>query len=853
MSPDLVKVPRHEGDDAHYFTDLGDDRETTGPDQIMAAWYRDAKDEGHHPNFAWHDKDTEDFPESGIVHFSQRRASLVYLAEEDLLNKMRDLSQEPPEENFGRMQDHNEEVSELADELHDRGMAAGPIVAMVQRSMWRRAAPGDKDRESGGGVFGTPAGGFGSPPAGNVTPPPNFSGSPMDPGGQGGGAFSVPPAGATPPPSAGGSGGLVGPGAEGKGATPPPAKGDADPYTKMYPAATPTATPGASGTGGDYIVKPGDTLSGIAQAKGGDLSAIEKANASPMSSGTNIGQNADLIHPGDVLKGVGGPSAAPAGSPASGNGSGPAPGPTPLVQGPGLKAPAGTDNGPHGAPGSAMNPTNATPGPSVSGAGLTPGSLFGGGASGPKPGAIPPPAAGTGIHAQRFAERYFLADDGLDTTSEDDKKTKMPGAAPPVGAGANYKPTAPSGGGPELGSPGTPGGNALPTGDNGVSSSSSTGNGPTGNWVAGPNGPHDTSGHGGDQATAQQSANGGGGQGSAPAGPLKTNPLGGGGSGIMDQIGPIAGGIANGIGGMIPGLSGIMNEVGPLVSGLGHLFGSTDAERYAMRYFEADGSFLGEGGQDQADYPFAGSGPNRQPYSTSSQDYIDEHEKGNRDETWVTDNEGDITTYTKDRPRQRPKQGGRQVTPHNAFAMEYTADAYNPGEQGYFNPANRPYQDDDSDQYAPENHKSRGELGGKGGGSMFGDALGGGEAAGAGELAEAAPLLLAANSHFALDDNDPAFMDERQVLASKGGSDDANDIVRQFQASQAAAGLMSGGNSSTSGAYSDDAIAANARKFLQKTAGRNYSMAEQRELEDESHPLGARNLGGLDLSGTHYE
>ena len=38
-----------------------------------------------------------------------------------------------------------------------------------------------------------------------------------------------------------------------------------------------------------------------------------------------------------------------------------------------------------------------------------------------------------------------------------------------------------------------------------------------------------------------------------------------------------------------------------------------------------------------------------------------------------------------------------------------------------------------------------------------------------------------------------------------------------------------------------------------RTAGRKFSPQEQRELEDESHPLGARNLPTeADLANTHY-
>jgi hypothetical protein len=76
------------------------------------------------------------------------------------------------------------------------------------------------------------------------------------------------------------------------------------------------------------------------------------------------------------------------------------------------------------------------------------------------------------------------------------------------------------------------------------------------------------------------------------------------------------------------------------------------------------------------------------------------------------------------------------------------------------------------------------------------------------------------------------------------------DPVEAFYKSGAADAINSGGSSS-GGGFSDDAIAGQAMAFM-KTAGRNYSFAEQRELEDEEHILGARNLDELNLSGTHY-
>jgi LysM repeat protein len=77
-------------------------------------------------------------------------------------------------------------------------------------------------------------------------------------------------------------------------------------------------TTGQSGSGGGggkanadgtYTVQQGDTLSGIGKANGTDYKDIVKSNPGSIgNSGTNIQQNADLIHPGDVLKGVSGGS-----------------------------------------------------------------------------------------------------------------------------------------------------------------------------------------------------------------------------------------------------------------------------------------------------------------------------------------------------------------------------------------------------------------------------------------------------------------------------------------------------------------------------------------------------------------
>lgn len=80
-------------------------------------------------------------------------------------------------------------------------------------------------------------------------------------------------------------------------------------------------------------------------------------------------------------------------------------------------------------------------------------------------------------------------------------------------------------------------------------------------------------------------------------------------------------------------------------------------------------------------------------------------------------------------------------------------------------------------------------------------------------------------------------------------TDDDSDIVRTFQAHLGETALGAGAGQ---GAGRFDDFASAAQGFL-RTAGRNYSMAEQSELIREGDKGGARNLASLDLKGTHYE
>lgn len=74
-----------------------------------------------------------------------------------------------------------------------------------------------------------------------------------------------------------------------------------------------------------------------------------------------------------------------------------------------------------------------------------------------------------------------------------------------------------------------------------------------------------------------------------------------------------------------------------------------------------------------------------------------------------------------------------------------------------------------------------------------------------------------------------------------------SDLVAAFQKN--AGWIMSG--ETPGGAQGDGDIAGAAQAFL-RTAGRNYSFAEQQELIDEGRQGAASNLKDLDLRGTHY-
>lgn len=283
---------------------------------------------------------------------------------------------------------------------------------------------------------------------------------------------------------------------------------------------------------------------------------------------------------------------------------------------------------------------------------------------------------------------------------------------------------------------------------------------------------------------------------------------------------------------------------------------------YADSPADGDANFMGHSYPNWADESFQGSGPDPRHYISDSQSYLDQHEPDLHD---VTD-EGDIVKFNDS--RSKPQQGPRHTSSRYGGDQDIDAPAW---EHADF------YGRGDEDQY--DDHD-------QGGGGGFNSMGGGGEEGGEG-LAEEAPELLALASvrrrggprHAVRvdpgargarsqlkhsmgtlpepeDPNTLGSMEEPDPLATPDMAIDASyhgdDLVANFQRSAAAQDLWSGESSNSGGMFSDDAIAANAQAML-RTAGRKFTQQEQRDLEEEAHILGARNIPtDDDLAGTHY-
>lgn len=329
---------------------------------------------------------------------------------------------------------------------------------------------------------------------------------------------------------------------------------------------------------------------------------------------------------------------------------------------------------------------------------------------------------------------------------------------------------------------------------------------------------------------------------------------GGGGAGIdpnmvMNGLGQAASGFVQAIPSMMQALPGAMSGLGQLGSGIGSGLGGLASGLSGILRSSNQHTATPVGGfpnvQLTNQESFQGSGPNPKYWMGSSECYVDDHERERFVD--VTDLDDDpIIKYTGDKPKQGPKKASRSRRPfvgsENANPQGATLTSGGEiDESGVSNldqvfkagASGKPWDGHrvrDFRRYVKQN-------GGRPTHQMLQDYLN--------------------KPHRGLDQGGTQHLQDYtsyveqhdDEFSPRQGSNDSSDIVAQFHRM---GGIEAINNSGGGGTYSDSSIADRAQGFL-RTAGRVYSLAEQRELEEESHPSGARNLKDLDLRNTHYE
>lgn len=328
----------------------------------------------------------------------------------------------------------------------------------------------------------------------------------------------------------------------------------------------------------------------------------------------------------------------------------------------------------------------------------------------------------------------------------------------------------------------------------------------------------------------------------------------------------------------------------------------------ALRYAESPGDGLANfDGQSQADWgdqPFAGSGPDPKTFFGDSAAYVDRHERPHFDDVTdldYHDTQADDHLNSPRGPRHEtpPVRNGRRRAASRRHGLGGTVGDFGGPQAGPtdlnaatnglsaaegpvtgFGNENRPYadphyfggggpdmlatpeytaslhyadveNDDDEDDEDMETYGG-GEDGGEpregrrvrraGRGSRSRVRIDPGVRGGGRQQRHA----LSADDDFGYDGDNQSGL--ATFSGDAGASAMGTDVTAAFQRSAAASDLM---GSAPSGGGDWD-IAGAAQGFL-RTAGRKFSLEEQRELEREEHPLGARNKPSReDLMGTHY-
>lgn len=714
------------------------------------------------------------------------------------LEEIRDWADKPQQDDLGHMDRRVDDIRDAVEEARDAGTDADQLVASRHF-----AAPGDEqpvapfdDPYGGGGGAAAPfedpygadpngigggaddgfpgggaGGGIGGEPGTGYDPSGTGIGGYGDAPETGIGGYGAAPetgigGGSTPQYTIDGSGALGGGGNE--SVTPPGGATDTG-----NPSGGAAGGAGGVGSDGTYTVKPGDTLSDIANQYGGGKSYQDLATSSGIS-------NPDLIHPGDTIKGLGGGGSAAGGastssssSPAagtsdpSGGGSAGDSGYSSLMGGGGSSGASGASN--------PASPDALTGGGGSSGAG--------GGDLGSLGLSNDSKASGSSIdNTDHNASRMSSADyrDWHIAAYGVPPRTAAPGAtlddtdgAPPPSANGET----PSKKQPSTMGQSAPDESALDAGlsDTGPSAAKPSGPGTISPGIGGTNAPG-LGGH-----VAPTDGMGGMSGIGLPGGEL---------SGLTNLIGEGVGALTS-----LPGLmgGGGLSGIGSALSGLGHLFGSR--EDYRQWHIAAYGT---EPPQRQAAYPEPGD---HHPFNGSG---------------WP----GDLEIGSSEDAMKSRKY--EDVTDLNNTDYAGSPEALRTG--GVHRVGNGPQRPPVVPEVIAERRPRNARQ----------------------TLADVSspddfdPLAIRTAADF-----DDPYVDSEQAAvrtAAAGG-----DIVAQFQASEAGRGVMS----ANSGGGHDD-IAGAASQFLQRTAGRNYSPAEQEALMREGDRGGARNLDELRLEGTHY-
>lgn len=308
---------------------------------------------------------------------------------------------------------------------------------------------------------------------------------------------------------------------------------------------------------------------------------------------------------------------------------------------------------------------------------------------------------------------------------------------------------------------------------------------------------------------------------------------------------------------------------------------------------DGDANFFGHSYPNWADEPAQGSGPDPRHYISDSTSYLDAHPPNIQD---VTD-EQDIVKFNDG--RSKPQQGPRHASTYGDYdasqgdpalddfspdggGTDMLASLHYADPMGYDNPNNPAPADWENADILDQVGNQVSQNNGQGAHSMM---PGAGNFNGA-DAASETPEAMAVMAHRTSPSSslrragggpqrapriDPGVRGQQSIRQAAAPPEDfgfdgvpdpesygvdptGSDLVANFQRSAAAADLMSNSSSNNSGGmYSDDAIAAHAQAALMKTAGRKFTPQEQRDLEEESHILGARNIPTeADLAGTHY-